>query len=501
MKKFLCIVLIAALCTLCACGKKTERAPEAVTETGEILECSQYKITKEDGTVLLANGKDYVYTMLADGTVKILGYNGTDSKLYVPDTIDGKKVTVIGTNAYYDNNALSTVTIPEGVTEIGDYAFRYDLEIRRVSLPASLAKIGINPFASCAMLGEIALAEGNTAFQLVDGVLYTKDGGTLICCPMGLNLTEYDVPEGTRVLADESVGNNTALARVSIPASVEKIGMYAFSNCYALEEIVIPEGVKSLGADAFYYCVKLASVTLPAGLTEMAANPFTTCTKLKNVVISPENPVFTCENACVTDKNGRLVAYLNGREDSAAFTLPAGVTVIGNGACYGCSALTEIALPEGITAIEPNAFGFCRKLASVTLPATLTSVGSYAFANCSAMTAIRLPEGVKEIGSSAFMMCSALKSVNVPEGVSEIGNSTFYHCDKLTDVTLPASLRSIGEGAFYACAALTSLTLPEGVEKMSANCFMNCGKLTLRVKDGSYAEGFAVANGIPCETY
>ena len=152
--------------------------------------------TSEDG--------DWTYTISDDGTAVITAYNGSDTEITIPATVDGYTVTEVGfSSSSGSNSTITSITISEGITTLSTYAFRSYTALESVSLPSTLTAIS------------------NFAFQ-----------------------------------------NCYVLTGVTIPEAVTSIGNYSFQNCYALTEIIIPAAVTSLGTSAFYSCTSLEYVLI-----------------------------------------------------------------------------------------------------------------------------------------------------------------------------------------------------------------------------------------------
>ena len=197
------------------------------------------------------------------------------------------------------------------------------------------------------------------------------------------------------------------------------------------------------------------------------------------------------------------------------FTVPAGVTSIGDDEFRDCSSLTSIEIPDSVTSIGERAFYGCDGLTSITIPDSVTSIGRYAFHDCSSLTSITLPfvgatlngtsnthfgyifgassyedngdyvpaslktvvitgDSVTSIGDEAFRGCSSLTSIVIPDSVTSIGERAFYNCDGLTSIEIPASVTSIGERAFSNCDGLTSIVIPDSVTSIGDEAFSNC---------------------------
>lgn len=147
-------------------------------------------------------------------------------------------------------NAQETIVVPAGQTVLADSAYYKNMEITSISLPASLEKIGLHAVDHCFKLTEFKIDAANPNFKVVDGVIYSKDGKTLVLCPPG--------KEGEFV----------------IPSTVTQIAPYAFSSCKKITSIVLPEGLVEIPDGAFYKCWGLSKINLPNGLKRIGKNAF-----------------------------------------------------------------------------------------------------------------------------------------------------------------------------------------------------------------------------------
>ena len=356
---------------------------------------------------------DYEYALLDDGTVEITGYNGKAEKLTIPNMLNGKKVTSIDNRAFYLCNSLISIIIPD-----------------------SVEKISVNPFAYCRTLKSIFVSSEHPYFFAIDGVLFRKADSCLISYPKGREYTTYNIPQG-----------------------ITAIESSAFYDCKFLTRVTIPDSVTSIGDCAFSLCDSLTSITIPDSVEQIGTNPFTVCSALKSISVSPEHPYFaTIDGVLFRKADKALISYPAGIS-SSTYTIPQGITAIGDSAFYYCDSLTSVSIPDSVTSIGDNAFYFCESLTSVTIPDSVTAIGDSAFSYCDSLTSVSIPDSVTSIGDSAFYSCDSLTSVSIPDSVTAIGNRAFYSCDSLTSVSIPNSVTAIGDYAFGDCSNLT-LTVP-----------------------------------------
>ena len=288
--------------------------------------------------------RDYQYALLDDGTVEITGYNGKAEKLTIPNMLNGKKVTSIDNRAFYLCNSLISIIIPD-----------------------SVAKISVNPFAYCSTLKSIFVSSEHPYFFAIDGVLFRKADSCLISYPKGREYTTYNIPQGITAIGNSAFFCCDSLISVAIPDSVISIGDSAFSCCKSLTSITIPDSVTSIGDCAFSLCDSLTSITIPDSVEQIGTNPFTVCSALKSISVSPEHPYFaTIDGVLFRKADKALISYPAGIS-SSTYTIPQGITAIGDSAFYYCDSLTSVSIPNSVTSIGDYAFGDCSNL-TLTVP-------------------------------------------------------------------------------------------------------------------------------------
>ena len=282
-------------------------------------------------------------------------------------------VTKIGSHAFFMCNNLESVSIPEGVTTIEDRAF-WQTSLKNITIPASVTQIGSTikeVFYQCYDLESITVANGNTAYRSVDGVLYTADGTTLIQYPQNKTDKAYKmIDEATKIdflafnytqnlqtidfnnvtaFADKAVYGNQALQEIVLK-NAASLGNQAFSGNREVTSVLLKKAPTTVGESVFSSCASLANVTLPDDMKELQDGMFAFCTALKTLKFPAQ--LNRIGKACF-DKAGL----------TGDLVIPASVTSIENLAFRNCFGLTSITV-EGTPTFESQgfAFQFCKNL-------------------------------------------------------------------------------------------------------------------------------------------
>ena len=201
---------------------------------------------------------DYEYSINNDNTVTITKYKGSEAVVFVPDTINGKKVTAIGEESFSGNNGLISVTVSEGITQIDQYAFYNCSSLTSVSLPASTVTVGVGIFSDCPSLTKIGVDSDNPALTVYDDVLYDKSSNELVKCPT--NKDSVEILSGTASIGPDAFSNCKSLKVIRIPSGVTFIDKWAFDGCSGLTKVYLPASVCKIDDKAFDKCTALTDV-------------------------------------------------------------------------------------------------------------------------------------------------------------------------------------------------------------------------------------------------
>ena len=455
--------------------------------------------TLSDDGILTISGTDmpnYEYTNNAP-------WYSLSSKIKQIEIENG--VTSIGNCAFRDCNSLSSITIPNSVTSIGTDAFAHCYNLSSVTIPSSVTSIGDMVFMCCYGLTSIIVQKDNPKYDSrndCNAIIETNSNTLIVGCQNTV------IPNSVTNIAGHSFTDCHSLTSITIPESVTNIQNGAFSFCPGLTSIivekdnpkydsrndcnaiietnsntliagckntVIPNSVTNISGYAFYGCSSLTSITIPGSVTSVGDNAFFSCAKLTNITVEKGNKKYDSRNNCnaiiETNSNTLIVGCKN-------TVIPNSVTSIGKNAFNG-SDISSINIPNSVTSIASSAFSNTQWYNSQ--PNGVIYAGSVLYrykGTMPANTHIVIKEGTKGIAESAFNSCSNLSSITIPNSVTNIGEWAFGSCSGLTSVTIPNSVTSIGSYAFSYCSGLTSITIPKSVSSIGICTFRDCTSLT-----------------------
>lgn len=376
----------------------------------------------------------YQFILNADNTATITKYTGNEHRITIPAQVthgaQTYPVSKIGDRVFCNYKyVLTSVQIPDTVTEIGSNAFYNCTSLKRVTIqdnkPSCVKKIGRQAFMFCSELTDIPILD---------------------------SVTE---------IGSESFHQCEKLDTVTIPEGVTSVADGMFSYCYSLHTVTLPDSVTAIEERAFTGTA-LTQIHIPAKVTRIGTNAFSECFAL-SAITSDSESYPAIDNVLYeksADGDYALIRYPSRRTDPA------------------------FKIPNAVARIEAHAFDCCLYLASVKIPDSVISIGTGAFMNCSALQDIEFSCRITELPESVFAGCISLKSIDIPEGITQILDDAFAGCEQLERIAIPSSVTKISEYAFSNCTALNNIEYSGSRSQWNA-IFTDSGLQNVHVAPGS----------------
>ena len=270
---------------------------------------------RDENGICIICGRDLNYTqeltyaINPDGeSYRVTGLSTLEgiTEVSIPAVYNGKPVTTIDEYAFSFNDQLTKITLPDSIVYIGEYAFQYCSSLTSIVLPDSLTTIGEGAFLECYNLESITFGEGLTtieefAFQYCSGITSIILPDSLISICYGAfyecdGLESVTFGEGLTTIGEYAFSRCENLTSVVLHDSLTNIGEFAFEFCYDLTSVEIGEGLTTLNSGVFYYCTNLSSVTINGDLTAIGGSTFGSCESLTSIVI-PDTVSYIGEGA------------------------------------------------------------------------------------------------------------------------------------------------------------------------------------------------------------
>ena len=442
---------------------------------------SLYAVWRPQGVIVASGdcGKEATWVVFDDGCLLVAGSGRITEQsdpswqeYEIKTLVVDEGITEIGDRAFRGLETLTGVTLPDTLTVIDSEAFSGCLSLPEIDVPDSVVYLGAAAFARCTSLESFVIGEGvkYIGIRLFDSCAALQEVGF----NSGMSEIPYCMLRGC-----------TSLERLTVPGRMHSVGNSAFENCTGLKEITFESGVKELGNSALSGATSLVSVHLPASLTKLGTGVFSGCAALTSIQLP-------------TGLEAIPGTLLYGCCSLEEIQFPAGVTLVGRSALEGCKALTEVSIPEGVETLEESALARCDALTRVTLPSSLQMVGKYCFNSDKALRCVYVPSMDTQFDVGAYsgidfygFSGSALEQVCADRGWSFIPIATeesqwIIEDDVITgyrgvggDVSISTELgvTAIGDGAFKDNTGITSICIPETVTRIGNEAFSGCAIL------------------------
>lgn len=473
----------------------------------------------------------------SSGTCSITQYLGNDTNVIVPEYIGCYQVVGIGSRAFYDCDAIQSVTIPGCVESIGSEAFYQCSNLNTVVLLEGVQRIGASAFRECTSLAEIRMP---SSLRYISSLAFFQ-------CE---SLTSVQLPAQTAIEGTNPFYWCTNLR--SISCSDQSSSLY-FANgalfdmnsntliCYlntqTEESYTVPDGTSEIGACAFVNNPYLKKIAIPKCVTHIGTNPFRACSNLEFIDVAFDNPQYTSYNGALIDRTNNTLLCCPAGTPIADYVVPEGIAIIGQDAFSECMNIKTIDLPDTLVAIGGTAFAYCTALESITIPNGVTHLGGGAFNWCPSLRNVHFPDSLTHIDYNPFIGSNQLVDINLssshpsfvfydgflvrkednsliayfekgdesdltlPYGITEIGAWAIVRLDSIERIVLPDSVQSVGNYCFENSSNLQVIQFPSSVSKIGTISFSTSPQTTLRVPANSYAQQYAIENNIPYTTY
>ena len=411
---------------------------------------------------------------------------------------------------------LTSITIPENVSYIGDVAIYACPLLQSITMtspvPATLGQMALDYTGDCPIevpaesVDAYVTAWSEYAPRIVplvpnNMIWYTSTDGQIVTpCNydptgagrfpdprdvFGVGIVSNTYADGKGVIVFDgkvtAIGDNafyycSNLASIELPKSVDGIGTAAFAGCANLTSVALPEGLVSIGNAAFRRCSSLESIVIPGSVTSIGEKAFSGCPGLTSMEVKSNNTVYISERCDAIFEKSTLTLIAG----CASTYIPDGVAAIGDYAFQGCAAPSSLTLPSSVKKIGNCAFDECAGLEYLQIPGSVKQFGHHAFYNCPDLDYVSVEEGVTSLGDYAFSECAKLGTVNLPVSLTEIGTAAFAFCSSLEGVDMPA-VETVGTGAFAYCTAMKSVSLWANCTSIGEYAFLDCSALQIIV--------------------
>lgn len=336
-------------------------------------------------------------------------------------------VKTLSESSFY-GAAVKTIKIPSTITEIPAYCFDAS-DIESIELHNGITSIGDAAFRNCSNLKALTIPGSVT--RIGQWILENgAEGSSGNWIPNPNTSITVTIEEGATGLSIKAFWG-APISTISIPSTIKEIPELCFASS-SVKEVTTTGSIKTIGINAFLNCSDLKTFNLTG--VEIIGDGAFEHTGITNVYI----PASVAKVGYGAFKNGDA-------GDSLKVTFEKGFDGLTTGSFYGAP-IASISIPESVTIIPSQCFQNAKLLTSVKLHDDITEIQSYAFSS-TGIKEIQLPTGLTKIGDYAFAD-NALTSLTLPDGLTSIGEKAFWNNPVTDTLVIPASVTEIGQFAF-----------------------------------------------------
>lgn len=353
---------------------------------------------------------------------RLMKYLGKEKVVVIPDGTEE-----IESSAFWDNQFIEEVMMPETVVNMGGDTFYNCHNLRKVNIPKSVRQMGNNPFAGCPKL---ALMNESPHFIYEDGILYNREKDSIIYCSVIGSDAELAISEGVQIIGKHAFYLCDRFEKITLPSSLRKMENNPFSGCSKLdlvckssayiikddviyngyrtavvgtlnkirtERLVIPEGIKTINRNSFWNCKGIKTIVFPETLEDIGYNPFVGCSDIR---FESRSPHFKVADGILYNRDlSKLIC------------------------CPAWRARGDMYLPDTVITLERGAFSGCEKMTGIHLH-NVNIINKSCFTNCIALDKVYCSDLITYIGEWAFAYCKGLKEISVGKD-TVIDNNAF----------------------------------------------------------------------------
>ena len=363
-------------------------------------------------------------------------------------TVFDKCIKVIDSKAFYGNQFIKEIVLPESIANIRSNAFAYSSlrkidiqcsdcfigqaafsgckELKEVKLPKGLQSVESNTFSSCLKLKHIALPNdlnsikysafknsGLEEIVLPESLVYVGDSAFKYT-----NLKKVDIPKSVESIQNECFSSCKYLTSVKLGNKTKFIGSGAFRHCEALKDINLPDSIESIESKAFRGCHNLSIARLPASLKSLYQYAFAGCKSIdklhvsKDIIFFDNTAFLKCDigsievdkdHPSLKDFKSNIIAYVDQNSKLTHLLL-------------GCKSSS---IPEEINVIDNGAFAYRYSLESFKCPENLLTIGQYAFNGCSNLKEVLFNNKLEHVCCGAFDGTN-IRKIYIPSSLKDI---------------------------------------------------------------------------------